>query len=96
MPAESRADCNIQSQLLRRSAGCPGASKISGKAKAAPKTRGQGNLEAAFRRHLQLRTISGEKRCDRAEVLSPRFKERTKATLPGANRRSAEELEVLL
>jgi polyphosphate kinase 2 (PPK2 family) len=50
---------------------------------------------AAFRRHPQFRTIPDEERCNRAEILSPCFKEGTETAVPGANRRHAEELEVL-
>src|SRR5882724_9561087 len=96
IPAKSRPHRNFYPQLLRRSAGRSRAPQIPGKTKAAAEAGGQGDLERALRGYPQLRALSDKERCDRTEILSSRFKEGAKTTVPGTDRRSAEELEILL
>src|ERR1700719_3037002 len=95
-PAESRADRNLQSQLLRRSAHRSCASRVSGKAENSAAAGWEKHLGEAFRRHPQLRTISRAQRRPGSKILSSCIEEGTEAAVPGANRRPEEELEVLV
>src|SRR5262249_10245538 len=96
MSAEPGPHWNLQSQLLRRGSRRPGASRIHGEAKAAAKTRRQEDLATSFRRNPQFRAVPVEEWRSGAKILSARFKKRTEATIPRANRRPAEKLEVLV
>src|SRR5204863_8489510 len=96
MSAKQGSHWNLQSQLLRRSARCASPSRISGKAKAAAKTGRQRDLGRSLRRYSELRTIPHQEWCNCAKIFPPRFKEGTETTIPRANRRPAEKLEVLI
>jgi len=78
MSPEQGTDRNFQSQLLRRGARRPGASRISGEAKTAAKTGWQRNLGKSLRRHLQFRTIPHKKWRGRTKIFSPCFKKEQK------------------